>query len=400
MPAAASSVWARLRDVAGATPPGRDRVVDATRAAAILVVIVWHWAGSVTHRDADGTLVMPNPIADVPGGWLATWVLQVMPAFFVVGGFANLAGWNSVLRSGGDAAEFLRRRMARLLLPVAVWAAVWMTGEVVAAVVLPGHRWVWEWFPGVLTPLWFVAAYTAVTAAVPLTARLHRRFGAGAVLGMAAGIAILDVLARGVGVRWAAWISAGLVWLFAHQLGYLWRTNGAALTTGRRVGIAAAGLSGLVLLTTLGYPRSMVALPGDSESNMSPPNATIAALAVFQLGLILLAVPLAARLLQRRWVWGAVVAVNATALTLFVWHMTAYVGFLWIFEGLGGRLGDEPTLQWSLQRPLWLLGPGLVLAALVALVGRAETSTLRLRPGTEPAPVVHGIDIDAGAGQS
>lgn len=352
-------------------------MVDATRAAAILVVIGWHWAGSVTHRDADGTLVMPNPIADVPGGWLATWVLQVLPAFFVVGGFANLASWNSVLRSGGGTAEFLRRRMARLLLPVAVWAAVWMTGELVAAVVLPSHRWVWEWFPGVIVPLWFVAAYVAVTAAVPLTARLHRRYGPWAVFGMGAGIATLDVLARGVGAGWAAWVSAGLVWLFAHQLGYLWRTNGTTWTTDRRVGIAAAGLSGLVVLTTLGYPRSMVALPGDTESNMFPPNATTAALAVFQLGLILLAAPLAARLLHRRRVWRAVVAVNATALTLFVWHMTAYVGFLWIFEGLGGRLGDEPTLQWWLQRPLWLLGPGLVLAALVALFDRAETSTLR-----------------------
>lgn len=377
MPAAASSVWARLRDVADATPPGRDRVVDATRAAAILVVIAWHWAGSVTHRGADGTLVMPNPIGDVPGGWLATWVLQVMPAFFVVGGFANLASWNAVLRSGGGAAEFLRRRMARLLLPVAVWAAVWMTAEIIAAVVLPGHRWVWEWFPGVLTPLWFVAAYIAVTAAVPLTAQLHRRFGRWAVLGMGAGIAILDLLARGVGAPLAAWVSAGLVWLFAHQLGYLWRTTGAAWTTGRRAGIAAAGLSGLVLLTTLGYPRSMVTLAGDTESNMFPPNATIAALAVFQLGLVLLGAPLAARLLHRRRVWRAVVAVNATALTLFVWHMSAYVGFLWIFEGLGARLGDEPTLQWWLQRPLWLLGPGLVLAALVALFGRAETATLR-----------------------
>lgn len=377
MPAAVSSAWSRLVEVADATPPGRDRVVDGTRAAAILVVIAWHWAGSVTHRDADGTLVMPNPIADVPGGWLATWVLQVMPAFFMVGGFANLASWNSVLRSGGGSVEFLRRRMVRLLLPVAVWGAVWMIGEVVAAVVLPDHLWVWQWFPGVVVPLWFVAAYVAVTAAVPLTARLHRRFGRWALLGMGAGIATMDFLARGVGVPLAAWVSAGLVWLFAHQLGYLWRTNGTTWTRGTRAGIAAAGLSGLVLLTTFGYPRSMVALPGHTESNMFPPNATIAALVVFQLGLILLAAPLAARVLHRRWVWRAVVAVNTSALTLFVWHMTAYVGFLWIFEGLGGRLGDEPTLEWWLQRPLWLLGPGLVLAALAALFGRAEASTFR-----------------------
>lgn len=371
------SAWTWLRDAADATPSQRNRVVDAARAAAILVVIIWHWAGSVTHRDADGVLVMPNPIATVPGGWLATWVLQVMPVFFVVGGFANLASWDSVLARGGGAAEFLRRRMVRLLWPVALWAAIWMTAELVAAVVLSGHRWVWEWFPGVLTPLWFLGAYVAVTAAVPLTARWHRGFGAGAVLAMAAGIVTMDVLARGLGVPGTAWVSAGLVWVYAHQLGYLWRTSGAALGTGSRAGLAAAGLGGLVLLTALGYPRSMVALPTGTESNMFPPNATIAALATFQLGLLLLVAPVAERLLHHRGLWRAVVAVNAVILTLFVWHMTAYVGFLWIFESLGGQLGDEPTLQWWLQRPLWLLGPGVILAALVALFGRAETSTFR-----------------------
>jgi hypothetical protein len=121
----------------------------------------------------------------------------------------------------------------------------------------------------------------------------------------------------------------------------------------------------------------MVALPGDTESNMFPPNATIAALVVFQLGLILLAAPRATGLLHRRWLWRAVVVINVTALTLFVWHMSAYVVFLWSFEALGGRLGDEPTLQWWLQRPLWLLGPGLILVVLVAFFRRAETPTLR-----------------------
>ena len=32
---------------------------------------------------------MPNPLDEIPLGWAATWVLQVMPMFFIVGGFAN-----------------------------------------------------------------------------------------------------------------------------------------------------------------------------------------------------------------------------------------------------------------------------------------------------------------------
>ena len=83
-----------------ATPASRDRVVDLLRAASICVVVAWHWSLSVTHWH-DGRLTMPNPVGDVPGLWAATWVLQVMPVFFFVGGYANLAGWQAVTRDGG-----------------------------------------------------------------------------------------------------------------------------------------------------------------------------------------------------------------------------------------------------------------------------------------------------------
>jgi hypothetical protein len=83
-----------------ATPATRDRVVDFLRAASICVVVLWHWSLSITHWNADYALVMPNPIGYVPGKWALTWVLQVMPVFFFVGGYANLAGCEAVTRDG------------------------------------------------------------------------------------------------------------------------------------------------------------------------------------------------------------------------------------------------------------------------------------------------------------
>src|SRR5215475_1865371 len=38
---------------------------------------------------------------------------------------------------------------------------------------LAPHRWMWEWFPGYLTPLWFLGVYGLLIAAVPVTATLH-----------------------------------------------------------------------------------------------------------------------------------------------------------------------------------------------------------------------------------
>src|SRR5215472_8915162 len=65
----AASEESTLDRLVAGTPASRDRVVDAARALCIVVVTLWHWTLSVTHRTADGSLAMPNPIHAVPGGW-------------------------------------------------------------------------------------------------------------------------------------------------------------------------------------------------------------------------------------------------------------------------------------------------------------------------------------------
>nr|WP_166757742.1 acyltransferase [Modestobacter marinus] len=349
-------------------------MVDAARATSIVVVVVWHWTLSVTHRTADGVLVMPNPIDAVPGGWLATWVLQVVPVFFLVGGYANLAAWERARAAGGSDASFLGDRLRRLLVPTVVWVAVWLAVELVAAL-LPGpHRWVWEWFAGILVPLWFLGVHVVLVVLVPVTARVHRRRGGLALALLGLGIAAGSAVDRITGLAGAGWVTTGLVWLFCHQLGCAWRTSGLGTRPLRhRLAVAGTGLLALVALTTAGgYPRSMVATVGDLESNMFPTTAAIAALAVFQLGLLVLIAPAAGRLLRRPAVWRPVVALNVVAITVFLWHMTALLLVVRTVEGLGGTLLAEPTAQWWAQRWLWLLAPAAVLAALVAVVGRVE----------------------------
>ncbi|MGB2922107.1 MAG: acyltransferase [Mycobacterium sp.] len=375
---------ARLDRLVAATPDSRDRVVDAARALCIVVVVLWHWTLSVTHRTADGSLVMPNPIHAVPGAWVATWVLQVMPLFFVVGGFANLSAFERARAVGTSAREFVGGRLRRVLWPTAVWAAAWLTGEAIGKVAVAAqpaeHRWMWQWFPGYLIPLWFIGVYTVLIVLVPLTAALHARAGA-TTLAVLAGLVVAGTaLQRGAGVGWVAWITAALVWVFCHQLGFAW--HGWQL--GRRplivrLAIAGAGLATLVGLMLAGFPRSMVATVGAAESNLFPTNATIAALAVFQLGLLVLITPAADRLLRRQVWWKPVVAVNAVAMTVFVWHMTAYLAVLWIYERAGATLPAEPTAAWWAQRWLWLVAPLPVLALLIVVFGRAEFAARRPR---------------------
>ncbi len=363
---------------AGAAPAGRDRAVDAVRAAAIVVVILWHWVGSLTHRGPDGVVVMPNPVDVVPGGWLATWVLQVMPAFFVVGGFANLAGWDAADRHAG---VFLRRRARRLLAPVGVWIAGWLAVEAGATLAGAATPLI-AWFPGVLTPLWFLVVYALVTALVPVTARWYRRAGKRTLLLLALLVVAAEVVRLGLGGAVAGGVASVLVWLLVHQLGYVWRDRGRLSVRGA-LGVVGAAVGGLAVLTgPLGYPRSMVG--GAEGSNLWPTTPAVVMLAVLQLGLVALVAPALDRLLRRRRPWRCVVGINATAMTLFVWHMTAFVVVFLLVEHLGAAPGGVPDAGWLVARPFWLVAPAVVLVGLVAVFRRLELRRGRSAPSAGP----------------
>jgi len=349
-----------------ATPASRDRVVDLMRAVSICIVVTWHWTFAITHWH-DGCLVMPNPIADVPGLWAATWVLQVMPVFFFVGGYANLAGWQATERDGTGAGRFVRARLVRLSKPLLPWLACWLAFDL--AVQAGGGRSVAAWGRVVFVPLWFLGVYALVILAVPVTAWLHAAHRARVLVALGASILAADALRLGsdLGGPLPALVGSGLVWLWCHQLGYFWRDGSlVAGGRGRAAAVAAAGLTALVALTVAGpCSHSLVATRGES-GNIRPTTACIAALAAFQLGLVLLARPALDRWLARHRPWRAVVAANGLAMPVFVWHMTALVAFLWLYERAGFALAEDPTGAWWLSRPLWLAGPALVLAAVLA----------------------------------
>lgn len=362
-----------------ATPPSRDRTVDAVRALCIVVVVLWHWVFSITHVTADGRLSMPNPVDEVPLAWLATWVLQVMPAFFVVGGFANLASWERLERTGAARARrFAAERLARLGRPAGACLAAWAVGDVVATAVL-GVPSVLHWGVVVFVPLWFLGAYGAVLSLTPLTVAAHRRAPWLTLAALAGTVAAADAARAATGHDGWGLVTTAAVWVLAHQLGYLWR-DGSAPSWGRRghVALVAGGATALAVLTGLGpYPSSMVAVRGDDLSNMFPTTAPVAALAVVQLGLVLLARPRLEAWLARRGPWRAVVAVNAVAMTVFTWHMTALVAIIGAVFALGLDLPSETSTTWWLLRPLWLVLPGAVLALLVRAFARVELAGRR-----------------------
>jgi hypothetical protein len=78
------------------------------------------------------------------------------------------------------------------------------------------------------------------------------------------------------------------------------------------------------------------------------------------------------RWLRRSRPWKATILVNSVIMTLFLWHMTAFLLAVLALWPLGfGQQGDTTT-GWWLERPLWVGVPAAFLTGLVALFARFE----------------------------
>ena len=72
-------------------------------------------------------------------------------------------------------------------------------------------------------------------------------------------------------------------WLFGYQLGIAW-ARGRLRRAGWPVLLVGAATFAL-LLVDLGYPASMVGIPGVDRSNANPPSLLVVALAATQAGI-------------------------------------------------------------------------------------------------------------------
>ncbi|RQX49066.1 acyltransferase, partial [Micromonospora chalcea] len=210
----------RLRQLAQRTPPGRERYIDLLRALAITMVVLGHWGVTVIGYD-NGRPAGHSALADLRWAWPLTWVAQVMPVFFLVGGYANAASLTSRRRRGGSATGWLVDRSARLIRPTTVLLLVLAAGAGIATLRGADAAQVREviWFATI--PLWFLVAYVAVVALTPPMYALHRRFGLAVPVALVVLVALGD-LGRLLGPAVLADGNYLLGWLAVHQVGFAW----------------------------------------------------------------------------------------------------------------------------------------------------------------------------------
>lgn len=363
----------RALEIAEATPPERDRYIDFLRVVSILTVLLGHYIMAVVEYD-HGTFHDTNALIPIPVLRYVTWVFQVMPLFFLVGGYAHAVILTKAQQRGQDYTEFIYGRVKRLTHPVLIYLAVWIP---VATIMYFGgvnaaNR---QLITRLATQLlWFIGAYLIVAAFAPPMYRLHQKFGGKEVIVMYVGIVVTDLVRFGGGIANAGFVNFVLVWLAVHQLGFV-VYDGKFANWNWRKGLALAlpALFFIWLLVQFGpYPTSMVGLPGERISNMFPPNLMIASLGLVQLGIVIALQHPARRWLANAHTWARVITVGSVIMSIFLWHLTALLLALIAFLPRGVPQPEVGTLTFWAMKAFWIGTSLMFLAGILAIVGRYE----------------------------
>ncbi|MGC2941049.1 MULTISPECIES: acyltransferase family protein [unclassified Brevibacterium] len=376
------SFLAQARKVDEATPDTRSREVDFLRAAAITVVVLGHW--TIIAVSAGGG-IDPHGLLD-QARWThpLTWVFQVMPIFFLVGGYSNALSWRSARRKNTGYAEWLRARLRRLGLPLIPLLLTWLATCVIAlsagaepaAVQLASQM--------ALVPTWFLAAYLLVVIVAPPCLILWEKWGWWSIIVGIVLAGIIDLISIVTDSRLAGYPNYLLVWASFHQFGYAW-LDGRLTSLKRCLVLFVIGAVGLGLLVGFGpYPVSMITAGTDTISNSAPTRVTMAFLGMAQAGIVLMLQRPVARLLHSPGLWFLTVLVNQRIMTWFLWHLTALTALANVLIALDAEalLPTPLTGIWWLTRPLWALVLLAITGVLVFVFGRFESPA----PDDRPAP--------------
>ena len=369
---AGAAAWSRASELAARTPESRNRYVDFLRAASILVVVFGHWLMAAPSVGGGG-FTLSDMLKVAPWSRWLTWLFQVMPVFFIVGGYSNAASWEAARRSGQDYAAWIAGRLQRLVRPILPLLLVWTVLGLVAHQIGVRPELIRVGSQAALIPTWFLAVYVMVVVVAPATHWLWRRWGMKSFWAMVLGAVVVDAVGFTTAYSEVRWANYAFVWLAVHHMGYLWwdgRMAGA-----RALPWALGGLAALFFLVTVAdYPVSMISVPGEEVSNSRPPTLALLGLGAFHAGIVLALEAPARRWLRRARPWTATVLVNGTIMTLFLWHVTVLVlvvGLAYLLGGIGLGLAPNSGAWWA-TRPLWIALLFLILLVFVAGFGRFE----------------------------
>ncbi len=376
------------------TTPGidlgaRDLTLDLARVFCVLLVVAIHLMFVGVGPDAAGGIAVSRPLEQQSWFWVATWFGQVMPLFFVVGGFATATSLRSLRRRVADPGERARtfvhgrmQRLARPALPLFVFLAVALIGATAIGVdpaLLDSVA------VGVGSPLWFLSAYLICQLLAPALLDAHERAPLRTVALLLGAVVLVDVAqftipgipVDGAGMSYLGYLNMLFVWPLATVFGF-WYADGwfARRAWWQLALIAVACWASLIPMTVLGpYSPNML-------TNLNPPTLPLVALGLGQAALLQLLKPPLTALMRTKAARAVVFVIGSRLMTVYLWHLPVIVAIAGIGLLLPGTPAPGSEVWWLLRPVLYFVVLGAVLALSLPL-GRFE----------RPLPVPHPASV-------
>lgn len=350
---------------------GRDRGIELVRALCIVVIVSLHALQLGVTADASGAVLDYTPAG---AGWYPplTWFLQVMPLFFVIGGFAGLHARRRGGARGTTAAGFVAGRVHRLLVPA---LASILTAGLVLALLGAGDGIPPQTLADAAArygqPLWFLGVFLTCQALLPAMLRVHERAPRRSLAALVAAAVLVDALRVASGVEAFGYLNLAAVWLALQQAGFhLAEGRIDALPRGVRAG---AGIGALVLLAVA---CTAGVFSPDLIENLNPPTSALLLLGTAQVAGFSLLRPRITALAAHPRVAALTEFVSARAMTIYLWNLPvllvmAGAGAL-ITASTGLEMPAPSTAAWWIGRPLWIILALLGTAAVAAMIGGLE----------------------------
>lgn len=295
---------------------------------------------------------------DAEPGWVwpLTWLLQLVPLFFLAGGHANLLAWRATRAGGAGYGTYLVNRIGWLIRPVLAFVIAWLVIPLSLELLEAPDASITAFSRVIVQPLWLLGLYLVVVAVTPVMHRLHDLLPVTTPLFLLVGVVGLSF----VGGSLAAHAGGVLVALLFGQLafhyaaGTLWRIPRLVL-----VAVALAAFAGLVVLTVFGaQPKLQLAEP-TGYAAFAPSLAGVLLIGIVQLCLVTLPREPGLRAVATSGPARGMAVVRAAPMTVYLVYLCA----LLVIEGLAGvARGAGATsggVEW-LTRPRTMLAIGLI----------------------------------------
>ena len=363
-----------------AASAGRDRVSDAVKALALSLVIVGHsLAWTIT---ADGRVI--NTLDEAPWLFPVTWVVQILPLFFL------LAGDRLRSLARDPTADGAYRRIVRLVSPVL--PLILITVVLAALISLLGPAPIAA-AAGIIPVqiVWFLGVYLIAIAISPLLVRITRAWQFAALLLAIAGVDLLRVAVNPA----LGWANIVLVWSLFVALGMQLPRLRTLRPWLCAFGVLASVAVAIALIVLGPYSAALItttALPG--LTNLAPPTLVLASFGLAQVFALMLAWPLLERGLARDRVWVPVALFASRAMGLYLLHLlfialaigvlllatsgaSALSGAWWLTHAI--VLSVAVACAWALAPPLTRAGAWLA-SALGHMAGHGGRHVLSRAP--------------------